>query len=335
MYAGTDADGNKQHFYATVRGTGRKAEREAKQKEGKLLAKAAAGHVRLGRSRSTSSPTIGWQSPVTRSPLATTEIFLDRHVWPALGKKRIEKIGPADLNRLYLASRQAVWTAAPRLPPSCEFTASSAPASNWRSRTIGSSPIPRLVLVHPARSRRCPNRPTSTASRQCCPSPTRPTRRCTRSYGLLRRRDFAAGASVVFDGQTLTSREECSYTSVPSGWEGRAGTRNPRSPASATRLRSIATPSRSSDGIDGACPPLEARRPRCERIPVLCRSDVFEVVAPTTHRRDSAASESAGVKGQLRDLRNFHATLLLDDGFDIKTVSGRLTHARTSTTQDR
>ncbi len=103
MYAGTDADGNKQHFYATVRGTGRKAEREAKQKEGELLAKAAAGHVRLGRSRSTSSPTIGWQSPVTRSPLATTEIFLDRHVWPALGKKRIEKIGPADLNRLYLA----------------------------------------------------------------------------------------------------------------------------------------------------------------------------------------------------------------------------------------
>jgi hypothetical protein len=37
-YAGTDADGRKQHFYATVQGTGRKAEREAKQKEGELLA---------------------------------------------------------------------------------------------------------------------------------------------------------------------------------------------------------------------------------------------------------------------------------------------------------
>ncbi len=58
---------------------------------------------------------------------------------------------------------------------------------------------------------------------------------------------------MVFDGQTLTSREECSYTSVPSGWVEARRTRNPRSPASATRLRSIATPSRSSDGIDGAC----------------------------------------------------------------------------------
>ena len=52
-------------------------------------------------------------------------------------------------------------------------------------------------------------------------------------------------------------------------------------------------------------------------------------------KRFRSVRVSAGVEAQLRDLRNFHATLLLDDGFDIKTVSGRLTHARTSTTQDR
>src|SRR5882757_3196543 len=45
VYAGIDVDGKKQNFYATVQGTGRKAEREAKQKEGELLAKAAAGRV--------------------------------------------------------------------------------------------------------------------------------------------------------------------------------------------------------------------------------------------------------------------------------------------------
>ena len=57
---------------------------------------------------------------------------------------------------------------------------------------------------------------------------------------------------------------------------------------------------------------------------------------PTMHRNGSEASGCQPAwKLKLRDLRNFHATLLLDDGFDIKTVSGRLTHARTSTTQDR
>ena len=55
------------------------------------------------RSRSTSSPT-KWLA-IARHEKSTryqTEIFLDRHVRPALGKKRIEKIGPSDLNRLYL-----------------------------------------------------------------------------------------------------------------------------------------------------------------------------------------------------------------------------------------
>jgi hypothetical protein len=104
VYAGTDGDGRKQHFYATVQGTGRRAEREAKQKEGELLTKAAAGRV----------PSAGitfdqladeWLA-IARHEKSTryqTEIFLNRHVRPALGKKRVEKIGPADLNRLYLA----------------------------------------------------------------------------------------------------------------------------------------------------------------------------------------------------------------------------------------
>jgi integrase len=52
-------------------------------------------------------------------------------------------------------------------------------------------------------------------------------------------------------------------------------------------------------------------------------------------KRFRKVADSVGVKGELRSFRNFHATELLSDGFDVKTVSGRLTHARTSTTQDR
>src|SRR5712672_796545 len=93
VYAGIDADGKKQNFYATVQGTGRKAEREAKQKEGELLAKAAAG--RVPTAAITFDEFADQWLAIARHEKSTryqTEIFLDRHVRQPLGKKRIEKI---------------------------------------------------------------------------------------------------------------------------------------------------------------------------------------------------------------------------------------------------
>jgi integrase len=46
-------------------------------------------------------------------------------------------------------------------------------------------------------------------------------------------------------------------------------------------------------------------------------------------------ADTAGVKAELRSFRHFHATSLIGMGVDVKTTSARLTHARTSTTMDR
>jgi len=52
-------------------------------------------------------------------------------------------------------------------------------------------------------------------------------------------------------------------------------------------------------------------------------------------RRWNRVRKAAGQEGiRLHDLRHFVATELLTAGFDVRTVSNRLGHARTSTTMD-
>lgn len=52
-------------------------------------------------------------------------------------------------------------------------------------------------------------------------------------------------------------------------------------------------------------------------------------------KRYRRLADRAGVALELRQWRHFQATLLLAAGVNVRTVSGRLTHARTSTTLDR
>jgi integrase len=76
----------------------------------------------------------------------------------------------------------------------------------------------------------------------------------------------------------------------------------------------------------------------------LGRPDDFVFASPTCvhgdrpvrpHRITQAwavACARAGVKIRLHDLRHWHASILISDGYDIASVSARLGHAKTSTT---
>ena len=340
VYAGIDADGKKQSFYATVQGTGRKAEREAKQKEGELLAKAAAG--RVPTAAITFDQLADQWLAIARHEKSTryqTEIFLDRHVRPVLGKKRIEKIGPADLNRLYLA-----------LEAGGADRKALAPSTVVRIHGIIRA-VPRAGS-HQRLDHDQPSGP-------CSPTPAG---REGARIAWCRERESNAGDRLQ-DGQGDVRVLEAR---VGDGLAPREHLRPPLArpgPCAGTLLHQRAI------GVGKGAPYEKTTKSgashtialdrdtvtilRWHRLRLLMRSKDLGGLDPTGYlfsadptcskpwrpdhasKRFASVRESAGVKGQLRDLRNFHATLLLDDGFDIKTVSGRLTHARTSTTQDR
>ena len=340
VYAGTDADGRKQHFYATVHGTGRKAEREAKQKEGELLAKAAAG--RVPSAAITFDELADEWLAIARHEKSTryqTEIFLDRHVRPALGKKRIEKIGPADLNRLYLALE----------------------AGSADRKALAPSTVVRIHGIIRACLELAVTNDWITTNPAARARPPRQVEKVPESPGV-------ESVKAMLSTAYKTDKEMYAFLRLASATGLRRGSicglRWPDLDlARGTLLHQRAigmgkgTPYEKTTK-SGASHTIALDRDtvtilRWHRLRMLIRSKDLGGLDPTGYlfsadptcskpwrpdhasKRFRSVRESAGVKGQLRDLRNFHATLLLDDGFDIKTVSGRLTHARTSTTQDR
>ena len=340
VYAGTDAEGTKRHFYATVPGTGRKAEREAKQKEGELLAKAAAGRAPAGAI--TFEQLADEWLAVARHEKSTryqTDLFLDRHVRPPLGKKRIEKIGPADLNRLYLAleagttDRKALAASTVvRIHGIIRACFELAVKNDW----IATNPAARARP--PRQVQKVPEAPDADSVKAMLLTAYETDKEM---YAFLRlasatglRRGSICGLRWpdldLARGMLLHQRAIGTGKGTPYEKTTKSGVSHTialdRDTVAILRWHRLRMLIRSKD-LGGLDPTgyLFSADPTCSK---PWRPD-------HASKRFRSVRESAGAKGQLRDLRNFHATLLLDDGFDIKTVSGRLTYARTSTTQDR
>ncbi len=101
VYLGVGADGKQQYLYETVDGTRREAENRLAQ----LVADVNAGRRGPSRALTVRALADAWWEASTGDLSPNTRIgyrgVLDRHILPAFGKRRIDKIKPADLDRWY------------------------------------------------------------------------------------------------------------------------------------------------------------------------------------------------------------------------------------------
>jgi integrase len=340
VYAGVDANGKQRHLYATVRGTGRKAEREARQKAAVLEAQVAAGRLPAGKV--TFDQLADEWLELARHDKSTryqTERYLDRHVRPVLGKRRIEKIVPTDLNRLYLALEAGTAGHTPLAPATVlrihgiiRACFELAVRNDWVSCNPAARASP------PKQAQKDPESPDLETVVAILDT----------AYGMdqemyvfirlaaatgLRRGSICAIRWPDIDFRRRTLRH---HKAIGIGKGGiyekptKSGTSHTMSLDRETvavlrwhRLRMLVR-SKELGGLDpnGF---LFSAHPTC--------SEPWRPDHAT--KRYARIRAAAGAKTTLKKLRNFQATDLLSDGFDVKIVSRRLTHSRTSTTQDR
>ncbi len=295
----------------------------------------------LRRSRSTSSPTSGWRSPATRSPLGTRPRSSSIATCaPALGKKRIEKIGPVRSQpSLPRRSKPVARTARrSRRPPSCASTASSALCLELAVTNDWITTNPAARARPPRQVEKVPESPGVESVKAMLSAAYKMDKemyaflRLASATGLrrgsicgLRWSDLDLARGTLLHQRAIGMGKGAPYEKTTKSGASHTIALD-RDTVTILRWHRLRMLMRSKD-LGGLDPTgyLFSADPTCSK---PWRPD-------HASKRFASVRESAGVTGQLRDLRNFHATVLLDDGFDIKTVSGRLTHARTSTTQDR
>ena len=101
VYVGLDERGRRRYRYDTVRGSRREAERRLAD----LISAAASGDVGNNRTARFGELVDAWWEVSTSDLSPNTRIgyrgILDRYLLPALRQRRLDRIGPADLERLY------------------------------------------------------------------------------------------------------------------------------------------------------------------------------------------------------------------------------------------
>jgi len=115
VYVGVDLDGKDRYLYETIEGSRRDAEDRLAQ----LVTDAKAGRLGPSRAVSVSALADAWWESSTGQLSPNTRIgyrgVLDRHILPTFGKRRIDKVKPAELDRWY--AQLAAGTAATSRKP--------------------------------------------------------------------------------------------------------------------------------------------------------------------------------------------------------------------------
>jgi len=334
VYLGVDARTGKQRYLTrTVRGTKREAEAVCAQ----LVAEASRGD-HGDTAAGTLADLVGrWmeriEANVSPSTLAGYRIYLDKHMLPAFGPKRIDRLRPADIDRFYASLRGSL---APASVRKVHTILRSAFGQAVRWRMLSSNPV---ASATPPRVEKRPIEP---------PTPEEVGRLLAAAsaadpeLGLYVRLAAVTGArrgelcGIRWSDLDLGAGQLVVARSIVHGSDGivvKATKTN--------RIRRVALDA-------GTVAALREQRTRQEERAASCHTvlagDAYvfardpEGLEPW--RPDSSATgrfmalrDRLGLEHvRLHDLRHYVATRLLDAGVPVRSVSERLGHASATTT---
>lgn len=334
VYLGRDADtGKPRYLTRTVRGTKREAE---------ALCASLVAEASRGRFGERSSGTLGelldqWmahlEADASPSTLAAYRVYLRRWIQPRVGEKKLDRLRPSDLDRLYTELRPQLG-AASVLKVHTILRAALGQAVRWQMITENPA-----ALATPPRANRPPIKPPTPEQvavllaaaekrdpdlavylRLAAVTGARRGELCALRWSDV---DLETGEVVISRSLTLGTHQLVEKSTKTH------------------RSRRIALDA-------GSIEALERQRERSESRAAVCETRL--VVDPYVFARDVEGREAwrpdsgatgrfaslrrqVGLEGvRLHDLRHYVATRLLDGGLPARAVSERLGHANANTT---
>lgn len=334
VYLGRDAATGKQRYLTrTVRGTKREAEKVCAT----LVAEASRGRFGTQSSGTVAALLDAWMAQIepdaSPSTIATYRGYVRRWILPRLGDKKVDRLRPEDLDRLYTDLRKQL-SPASVLKVHTILRAALGQAVRWRM--LSENPAALAKPPRPAKPPIRPPTPEQVAQLIAVADDLDPGLavylRLAAVTGARRGELCALRWSDVDleDGEVLIERS----LSLGTHEVVEKGTKT-------HRARRIA--------LDpGTLKSLEEQRQRAETRAEICEAQLVEdayvfardVEGRLPWRPDSGATgrfdrlrKKVGLETvRLHDLRHYVATRLLDGGVPVRAVSERLGHANATTT---
>jgi integrase len=347
-YVGVGPDGRQVWLYETVKGTGRTAMNEAKAVEVRLKEQAKKGLEGLGK-KSTLNELFDEWLPVVRHEASTSsreESYLNLHIRPYLGKRPLDRITRSLLNRHYLDLERGKHTGRPLAASTVkrihgiihaalqyaveEHWLNENPAANAKLARVDApdpdAPPVEEVLKMFAEAR-ISDPEMLPFLRVGSATGLRPGSVCGLRWNVLDFRVHKDGEGQTIWGTLRHVRAIGQGKGAPYEKETKSRARHAISLDRGTvawlrwhRVRMIAR-SKEFGGL-----PADAfvfsGDPTCSK---PWRPD-------HASKRFRKLADRVGATFQLRELRHFNVSQLMDAGVDLGTISVRLTHSRNSTT---
>jgi integrase len=335
VFLGYDSrTGRQRYLTRTVHGT----RREAENVRAELVTEAARGEHGDTAAGTVNELLEQWlehrRRDLSPSTVAAYRLYLDNWIKPALGTKRLDRLGPVDIDKFYASMRTKV-----------------APATVRKAHTIL-----RAALGQGVRWRMIHSNPAAAATPPRVPKPTitPPTpAEVARLMAAAQAQDPELGLFVRLAAVTGVRRGElCALQWGDLDFENgevlihraivKGTTQLVVKRTKTGRDRRIALDETTLSALVAQRKRMNDRAARCGFAPAGDRSFVFarDVAGELPWRPDSSATgrfiklrDELGLpRVRLHDLRHFVATRLLDAGVPVRSVGERLGHASATTT---